>query len=193
MCSLLINEIPCVLLGGRGEGTNFYWLSLLLCVFIIAKVFVVLFVVVFVARAGALIRSSLWISTWIVRGHPFREFESTHRNVCKGSLQKTRGEVCKVSKKVWRCIAVLLKLDSPIFYTFLWWALHKTIRSNGPRSALNTEEPNRETMHFSHSIYVVSELKKQSFGLFLQIEIQTKKRLNQDGGRGRLDLPGWIR
>ena len=131
--------------GGRGEGTNFYWLSLLLCVFIIAKVFVVLFVVVFVARAGALIRSSLWISTWIVRGHPFREFESTHNNVCKGSLQKTRGEVRKVSKKRWRCIAVLLKLDSPIFYTFLWWALHKTIRSNGPRSALNTEEPNRET------------------------------------------------
>jgi len=70
----------------------------------------------------------------------------------------------------------------------------QTISSNGATSALfKNRIERRETMHFSHSIYVVSEFKKISFGLFLQIEIQTKKRLNQDGGGRRLDLPGWTR
>jgi len=122
--------------------------------------------------------SSLWISTRIVRGHQLREIEPPHRNVCKGSLQKTRGEVCKVSKEMLRCIAVLLKLfSSNILHIFMVSAA-QNIRSNGATSALFKNRIERpETMHFSHSIFVVSELIKQTFGLFLQIEIQTK---NQD-------------
>merc|ERR1712158_146463 len=135
--------------------------------------------------------SSLWISTRIVRGHQLREIEPPHRNVCKGALQKTRGEVCKVSKEMLRCIAVLLKLfSSNILHIFMVSAA-QNIRSNGATSALFKNRIERpETMHFSHSIFVVSELIKQTFGLFLQIEIQTK---NQDGGWRRLDLPGWTR
>ena len=98
--------------------------------------------------------SALRISTRTVCGHPLREFESTHSNVCKGSLQKTRGEVCKVSKKMWRCIAVLLKLVSPIFYTFLWWALHKNISSNGTTTALfkNRIEKTRNDAFFTFNL-----------------------------------------
>ena len=74
--------------------------------------------------------------------------------MCKGSLQKTRGEVCKVSKKMWRCIAVLLKLVSPIFYTFLWWALHKNISSNGTTTAFfkNRIEKTRNDAFFTFNL-----------------------------------------
>ena len=86
----------------------------------------------------------LRISTRTVCGHLLREFESTHSNVCKGSLQKTRGVVCKVTKKMWRRIAVLLKPFSPIFYIFLWWALHRTSAAIW-RNICLIQEPNRET------------------------------------------------
>ena len=56
-----------------------------------------------------------------------------------------------------------------------------------------TESRNAKRCIFHIQFMLSVNSKKQSFGLFLQIEIQTKKRLNQDGGRGRLDLPGWIR
>jgi len=62
-----------------------------------------------------------------------------------------------------RCIAVLLKLfSSNILHIFMVSAA-QTIRSNGATSALFKNRIERpETMHFSHSIFVVSELNKQN-------------------------------
>ena len=99
---------------GEGRRHKLYCLSLL-CVFIIANMLVVLFVV-FVARAGALTLSYTEElnsnGSWHIL---LRERSHTHTVVCWLVALKMREEIAKISRKMQTGIAVLRKPFSEYF------------------------------------------------------------------------------
>jgi len=79
----------------------------------------------------------------IVCGHQSAN-ESTHIAICVQKVaSKTRGGMSKILTKMWRSIAVHLKLPSFIFWTFLWWA-RCTEHQQQWHNICYQKEPNRE-------------------------------------------------
>ena len=122
---------------------------------------VVLFVIVFVARAGALIPSTLGISTWTGRGTFAPGILPTHMAMCERVVSKMREGVSEVSRKRRTGIAVLLKLFFSIFWTFpSASSANQHQQKDGITSAW--ENWTRED-----AFYVASGLNFYSFGLLL--------------------------